>query len=285
MKRINLLRILCGVMLIPVLGALASEPTAHLIGKLPDGTPPPPPPPKPGFIAPATDVLTTDTIQEGGRTITVHEIAPIDLPPPPEVTAPVELTPAMKQRLAELRARQQKIHNLALGATVYRDKDQPTRTLVRYWSREDDQFNPITFWSSADFSLLAGIPGFIASDGRKCNMMIAWGIQDHQRSVARLAKLGRTYSPPVIPEFPDGKATFVITSGTPSETALADIQSLHDLYNNEHDKLQAAYQGRQQARLAREAELRANPPQPKDIILSHWRVQPAAKPENEGGAR
>ncbi len=271
---------------IPPAPAPPSEPGARILGKLPDGTPPPPQLPKPGFVAPAEKILSTNTFQEGGRTITVHEIAPIALPPPPEVIVPAEPSPEFRQRLAELRASQPKVHHLSISATVYREKDKPTRTLVRYWSAEQNQaLNAVVFWSSADFSLLSGLPGFVTSDGRKCSLLMAWGVRDDQRNAALLAKHGRTYTPPVIPELPVGKATFLITSGTPGEKALADIQSLHDLYNNEYEKLLAAYQGREQARLVREAELKAHPPQPKDIVLNHWRVQPAKQTQTQEEAR
>jgi hypothetical protein len=38
------------------------------------------------------------------------------------------------------------------------------------------------------------------------------------------------------------------------------IQSLHDLYNNEYARLKTAYEGRERARIEREAYLKANPP-------------------------
>ena len=114
---------------------------------------------------------------------------------------------------------------------------------------------------------------------------MAWGVRASQNNAALLAKHGRTYTPPVIPELPAGKATFTIISGNPGGNALTDIHSLHDLYNNEYEKLLTAYQGREQARLAREAELKAHPPQPKDIVLNHWRVQPAKLDKKDGGAR
>ncbi len=263
-----------------------SAPTARLLGKLPDGTPPPPQPSKPGFVAPAEKILSTDTFQEGGRTITVHEIAPIALPPPPEVIVPAEPSPEFRQRLAELRANQPKVHHLSIGATVYREKDKPTCTLVRYWSFEQNQLhNTVVLWSSADIYHLSGLPGFVTSDGRKCSLMMAWGVRDGQHSAALLAKHGRIYTPPTIPELSTGKATFTIISGTPGGKALIDIQSLHDLYNNEYEKLLTAYQGREKARLAREAELKAHPPQPKDIILNHWRIQPAEQTQTQEEAR
>ena len=48
-----------------------------------------------------------------------------------------------------------------------------------------------------------------------------------------------------MPTLPAGKATFTITSGNLSAESLASIQSLHDLYNNEHDRLLTMYQGRE----------------------------------------
>jgi cellulose synthase/poly-beta-1,6-N-acetylglucosamine synthase-like glycosyltransferase len=45
------------------------------------------------------------------------------------------------------------------------------------------------------------------------------------------------------------------------------------------------YQARKMTRLAQEAELKAHPPQPKDIILNNWRIEAAPQDEREGGAR
>ena len=42
------------------------------------------------------------------------------------------------------------------------------------------------------------------------------------------------------------------------------------MYNNERGRLHTAYQGRELARLAREAELKANPPQPQNITVRYW---------------
>jgi hypothetical protein len=61
----------------------AEETRAHIPYKIPDGTPPPPAPEKPVWTIPAADVITEKSHVEGGRTITVREIKPIALPPPP----------------------------------------------------------------------------------------------------------------------------------------------------------------------------------------------------------
>ena len=51
---------------------------------------------------------------------------------------------------------------LSLGATVYRFRNSPPRTLVQYWPKNGDE--PFTFWSSADFSLISGIHSFVGTD-------------------------------------------------------------------------------------------------------------------------
>ena len=63
------------------------------------------------------------------------------------------------------------------------------------------------------------------------------------------------------------------------------IQSLHDLYNREFQRLLTAYQGREQARLAQVAELKAHPPQPKDITLNYWRIGGGTSVLTNGGAK
>jgi hypothetical protein len=54
---------------------------------------------------------------------------------------------------------------------------------------------------------------------------------------------------------------------------LVVIQSLHDVYNRELERLRTAYEGRERARIEREEYLKPNPPQPKDITLNFWRTE------------
>jgi hypothetical protein len=93
---------------------------------------------------------------------------------------------------------------------------------------------------------------------------------------ARFAARGREYHAPDIPAFPDGPATFAIVGEQPADEILVSIQSLHDLYNSEYARLKTAMEGRERARIEREAYLKANPPQPKDITLNYWRVEKPA---------
>lgn len=168
---------------------------------------------------------------------------------------------------------------LSLGATVYRLKDSPPRTLVQYWPGHGAE--PIRFWSSADFALISGIRSFADTDGRTCNLFLMWSYIDTTRTAAFLASHGRQYTPPDIPDFPDGPATFAFVGTEPPADFLVAIQSLHDIYNSEYGRLKAAYEGRERARIEREAYLKAHPPQPKNIVLNYWRAEKPA--QTEGG--
>jgi hypothetical protein len=109
-----------------------------------------------------------------------------------------------------------------------------------------------------------------------------WGVSEIETRTALQNELGPEN--PQIPDFPAGKATFLIASGTPATQTLASIQSLHDLYNNEYGRLKTAYEGRERARIRHEAELKAHPPKPKDITINHWRIAPAGQAAMEKGA-
>jgi hypothetical protein len=248
--------------------------TARILGDIPDGTPPAPQPPKPPFVVPPRDILATTTQQQGGRTITFQKIKPIALPPAPE---PAPLVTALDdaafaERVAASKAKYARSYPLALGATIYRFKDSPSRTLVQY--RPDPDGEPISFWSSADFSLIAGgIHSFVDSAGKTHTLLLAWSIEDISRTAAIRAAREREYHAPVIPVFPAGPATFSFIGAQPDAETLVVIQSLHDVYNSEYARLKTAYEGRERARIEREAWLKANPPQPKNITLNYGRTE------------
>jgi hypothetical protein len=245
--------------------------TARILGNIPDGTPPPPEPPKPKFIVPSKDILSTTTHEQGGRTITIQRIKPIDLPPPPPpAVATAAPSEEFKQRLAEYRLTHPRSGMLFLSATVFRSKDTPPRTLVRYWP--EGKGETITFWSSADFALIAGgIQSFVDSAQDTHCMFMGWGNVDIDRMTDLRAAKELEYDAPDMPDFPEGKATYQIVGIQPAAEELVPIQSLHDLYNSEHERLTTAYEGRERARIAHEAYLKAHPPRPKNITLNFWR--------------
>ena len=257
-----------------------SSDNARIVGGLPDGTPPPSAPPEPEFTVPTEDIIKTEVHEQEGRTITVQEIAPIDLPATtpglePSAETAAATNPEFLQRLKEYRAAHPVAQMIRLGATIYRSSRSAPRTLAKLGPLDGGE--PVTFWSSADFSFLSGVNSFIGSDNAPRTLMMTWSPIYLDRPLgAKRAGLNLED----IPTFPVGNATFVISGAPPSADALLAIKSLHDLYNNEHDRLQTALEAREQARLAREAELRANPPQLQDITINHWRIEPVT-PANE----
>jgi hypothetical protein len=259
--------------------------TARILGKIPDGTPPPPAPPKPEYHVAASDVLSATSHEQGGRTVTIREIKPIDLPPPPPPAEPAlaESDAEFSLRLSEYWEAHPRNELLFLGATVFRSKDSPPRTLVRWWPQGGK--GDIKFWSSADFALIAGgVQTFADTAGERHHIFMGWGNVDLDRIGDLYAAKGREYDAPDMPDFPEGKATFQISGERqPNAEELTVIQSLHDIYNHRLDELRTAHAGRERARIEREEFLKANPPQPKDITLNYWRVEkPSAKVE--GGA-
>lgn len=261
---------------VPATAPAVSPTTAHIVGNIADGTPPPPAPPKPGFVIPGKDILDTTIHRQGGRTITIQRIKPIALPPPPEPAPPAAVADdaAFKAHLAEYRANHPRSEIVSLGAWVYRFNNAPPRTLVTYSPGENAE--PVTFWSSADFALISGVYSFIDTDGRSRSLFMMCGDLNIDRMAAALASHGRKYQPPNIPDFPDGPATFTVVGEQPTAAMLVPIQSLHDIYNSEFQRLQTAWDGRERARLQRAADLKANPPKPKDITLNFWRCEKPA---------
>ena len=124
--------------------------------------------------------------------------------------------------------------------------------------------------------IAGGINTFLDSAGCTHQLFISWSNVEIDRLSDHFASKGRKFTPPEIPLFPEGKASFQILGKQPAAEVLTAIQSLHDLYNNEHARLLTAHQGREQARLAHEAELKANPPQPQNITLNYWRTEKPA---------
>ena len=260
---------------------------AILLNAIPDGTPVAESAPVPEHEVKPADVLESRSIIQDGRTITIQEIKPIDLPPPPEESpiAPAAISsPDFVQRLAEFRAQRKAINTLHLSAKVYRAPGNPTRSLVTCWPSGNQ--GSFSFWSSADFSLIAGgIQSFADTAGQTHHLFMSWGYVDQTREQAAAIRRGVPYTPPNPPAFPTGPATFQIVVESPASESLVPLQSLHDLYNQKQAELLAAYQRREQARLQKEEELRLNPPQPQDITLNFWRTEKPAEPAQEGGAK
>lgn len=121
---------------------------------------------------------------------------------------------------------------------------------------------------------------------------------DNAKAAARAARMGRPYVAPQIPELPaipEADPAFVITKGEPTADELAGLTALHAIYKTEHARLKAAYEYVRVVNEQREAELRANPPKPQNLIIKHWNstghaalpsaTDPTATTNQEGESR
>jgi hypothetical protein len=269
---------------------------ALIPGSIPNGTPPPPPTAKPGLAIPPALVRESSVFTEGGRNVTIQRIAPLAVANPPDERASqpptAEQAAAFRALTDAYRASHPRRAPVFLSATVFRAKDLPVRTQVRYWPA-DRSLPPLTFWSGVDWSLLAGLGRIEDNTGAARDVFLAWHTVDMDLCAARMAAAGRIYRRPNIPALsadpaaPTGPgATSFVAEGAEIDDVpagvLADarlvMESFHDIHNRDLARLTAARASRERARLEREKELRDNPPVPRDIILNYWVTGDAADP-------
>jgi hypothetical protein len=256
---------------------------ARILGALPDGTPPPPEALKPGFTVKPANVLSSKTQQQGGRTLTLGEIKPIALPAPLKPTPPAPADPAVQQRFKASLADPLDAGLLFIGATVFRLPDGTAPSLVTLQSMGSKE--SVTFFSNADFGLLSGVGTFTGTDGKHRDLILSWSVDPCLRPTDLVTRLQKNYGLKKLPKLPSGPATYSVISGNPAPATLIAIQSLHTLYQAERPRLLAAHQGRERARLTEEAELKAHPPQPKNLVLHHWNIGKSTPAPAEGGTK
>lgn len=161
-----------------------------------------------------------------------------------------------------------------LSATVY----DHNRTLLR-WMPPGKPGDEMTAWSNVDFNLLGGFTTFQANG--MCFSLIL--CLDNQNSGATTDDA--EVPPPDLPALSTAGPAFVVTAGDANDMAAsAVITGLHDLYQTEAPRLQAAYLGREKARIAREALLRAHPPQPRNVTTWITKARIVEKPADQSGA-
>ncbi len=255
--------------------AIAQEDSVTIVGQLSDGTPPPPTP-KPEL--PPVEIRETKVVQLPDRQVTIHRIADPGLPDPrPKLPERQELSqeeidafrnsPAVQQWLEEAA----KTTPLFISATVVDGR----ATYLRWW-HEGAEYQA---WSNADWMLLTGFAECEKGDKRFVSLLMA-GRMSSEHLPAE--------SPYRIPEDLTAEpGTYRITQGDLTDAeAYEGITALHELYRSDYAHLKQAYDLREQRRMEREAALRANPPQPKDIVLHYWKVQPKRRlGKVEGGAQ
>lgn len=232
-----------------------------LLADPPDGTAVPAPEVRAVF-KPA-EVLETSVTRQGGRDITVQRLAldpndPIKpVFPAPPAAIPAESAPAVTYDAPPF-------YLMMLSATVH----PGPRTSLRWTHRfPDGRSREYSGWSNIDFNHISGIGTFRATDGME--HFFQMGIGNEQLPAESS------------PEFTSHVPTFIPDGDIPAE-ALVAVDSLHKIYATDGAKLAASHAGRERARLAKEAELLANPPQPKDLII-RYRIAETPLPAPAGG--
>ena len=253
-----------------------------LLSDPPDGSEVPAPEVRAVF-APA-EVLETTVTHQGGRNIIVQRLAldpndPIQPVVPathPEPTVPteptefLEATEFIENQAAEIPDASPS-YLPVLTATVY----PGPRTFLR-WSHyfADGTSREFSGWSNIDFNHITGINIILGTDGSE--HAFEMGISTEEIPAENVSVF-TTNAPTFIPDQTD----------IPAE-ALILVDSLHKIYATDYEKLAAAHAGREAARLAEEAEeaeLLANPPPPKDLIIRYRIAETPLPTQTEEGAQ
>ena len=235
-------------------------------GVLNDGTSPPPPPPK---VLPEFRIISTEEIPMEKRKLIVNRVENPGFPDPaPRTLAPASVDPAALEAFKnspEYQAMQEhaaNTTNLFLSATVVDHR----ATLLRWW----DKGKEYQAWSNVDFNYLTGFASFSKGDRHFVTFM---GVGNIDSGKLRGESIFR-----IPADLPEGAPQFRMIQGMAGDSeGYEAIAALHELFATDGERLRQAYELREARRREAEAELRANPPVPKDIVLNFWDVDPPKK--------
>ena len=222
-------------------------------------------PEMPGVPAPEGDInITVQLVKDPGLTD----------PPPPLPALPPD-DPAVLARMAEFRAKYRETQLVFVSATVY----DHSRTYLRCYPSGGGHRKEICGWSNLDFNHFCGFATYQVkgADGetRQYGLMMGIGNENPQHRSELLAKHGREYIAPEIPNLPDlatGGPAFIVTEADPADPeAMELLQGMHDLYKVEGARMEVAYHARLKAYEERKAFLIAHPPKPKDVTIQFWK--------------
>lgn len=263
---------LLGILWLPI-SAPAQDEKVTIVGNLSDGTQVLPAP-KPEL--PELEIRETKVVQLPDRKVSIHRIADPGLPPPRPKLLEWEEMSAEDIEQVHKQAQQgkdqaAKTTYFFISATIVDNR----ATLLR-WRHGETEYQA---WSSSDWMLLT-----IVTECKKGDKHFVTHIMAGQLSSKNLL----ADSPYRIPEnFSAVPGTYQITKGDlENYDAYEGITALHTLYRSDYTLLKQAVDLREQRRKERKAALRANPPEPEDIVLHYRKVQPKRRlGSTNGGAK
>jgi hypothetical protein len=201
------------------------------------------------------------------ETVEVVDDPQLPVKPVPEPGATRVLS---EEERAQLQATQRVIIPIIMTATVYDHQ----RTLLR-WYPHGNHAPSMSAWSTIDFNVLCGVTRFVFENQEFHLLLMPVENVDTEKRRLMAQQLGREYQAPQYPEFPEpGNAVFVVTQGDATDAAaLKPVKALHALYLAESAELHEEYAARLTAQAQREATLRANPPEPQDVLIRVWKSE------------
>ncbi len=221
------------------------------------------------LFKPQGDIVEETSIhRQGEREIIVQRLAidptrPLKPVRKVEVKLPTPAAPLLEKETYDL----QPSGILFLSATVY---PGPATSLRWTHTLADGTTLEITGWSNIDFNHFSGISTFRCDDGIEQGLVMGIG-NDHGENQ------------PKRPTFSSIAPAFIPDQSNIPEGALKAIQALHKLYAEKGEILASGHASRQRVQAALKAELLANPPQPKNLILRYRIAETPSITTEKGG--
>lgn len=224
-------------------------------------------------------VLDRQEVDLGQRSIIYDRIAPPVLKSAPvkeSVSEPAGRAP-MSEELAEARRWEALGHvTLNLSCTVVEGSGW---TELR-WRNGNQE---VVAWSTFPFKTLEGILDFSTEETAYTLMLTVQEITPAEVSAGNAEVRRRALDPGLLVSIPSiagnaaagsGRSScrFVAPEQVPPEMRLA-MEDLHRYADTHREQIARAYQEREAVRLAREKELRENPPQPRDTIIRYFPIR------------
>tara|TARA_B100001971_G_scaffold73844_2_gene68098 strand:+ start:11645 stop:12529 length:885 start_codon:yes stop_codon:yes gene_type:complete len=234
-------------------------------------------------------VADSRVLQKEGHRVTINLVVPprLEVAPAPTPSDRQASRTWTEEEWAAMIAAQPEHQSISLSVTVF--GDEYSKILWRAPRDEDERRKaPEEFeiWTNVNLNYLRPISSFDRDNIVYSYMGFTSTITREDEAWQRVYAKERGYdyesrweSPPV--RFTEGKAEYVVVEAEerriPREL-YEQMDALFTHYLENEDRFKAEFLRNEALSKAREAYLKENPPEPKDVIINHW-------PISEGGAR
>lgn len=217
----------------------------------------------------AFQVLETQQVDLGNRSIFYHRVVPPNLPqpPPPVPLAPPLLTP--EEEAAQFQWEQKEHKFIFLSATVY-----DRRLTELRWNDETREYRA---FSNIDFNYFTGFSDF---QTQTASYFFFLGIGNESNAAFNRLLAEGSLSARVkqalrdLAQLPQSRPSYVLVEEKPvspqNKNAPVDLDALHLHYAANWQKMQENFRRQEAENAERERWLREHPPLPKDTVIHFW---------------